>query len=87
VLALLVQGVDVAENKLHIWDRWSLENGADVWDWEKRFALLLADQLRTKRCDRAGRSWYVDETYIKVLPFNKEKTMPVSQKKPGPYGS
>src|SRR3984893_212990 len=37
-----------------------------VRDWEKRFAPLIADQLRTKRRDQAGRSWYVDETYIKV---------------------
>ena len=37
-----------------------------VRDWEKRFAPLLADQLRTKRRGQAGTSWYVDETYIKV---------------------
>lgn len=37
-----------------------------VRDWEARFAPLLADQLRAKRCGQAGRSWYVDETYIKV---------------------
>jgi len=27
---------------------------------------LIVDQLRTKRRGQAGRSWYVDETYIKV---------------------
>jgi transposase-like protein len=37
-----------------------------VRDWEARFAPLLADQLRTKRQGKAGTSWYVDETYIKV---------------------
>lgn len=37
-----------------------------VRDWEKRFAPLMADQLRTKRRGQAGKSWYVDETYIKV---------------------
>src|SRR5690242_13068214 len=37
-----------------------------VREWEARFAPLLAEQLRTKRHGRAGRSWYVDETYIKV---------------------
>src|SRR6185312_4849801 len=37
-----------------------------VRDWEARFAPLLADQLRKKRHGQAGRSWYVDETYIKV---------------------
>ncbi|GHO71953.1 hypothetical protein KSC_108450 [Ktedonobacter sp. SOSP1-52] len=37
-----------------------------IRDWEARFAPLLADQLRTKRCGQAGRSWYVDETYLRV---------------------
>jgi transposase-like protein len=37
-----------------------------VRDWEARFAPLLADQLRRKRQGQAGKSWYVDETYIKV---------------------
>lgn len=34
--------------------------------WEARFAPLMAEQLRIKRRGQAGRSWYVDETYIKV---------------------
>jgi putative transposase len=37
-----------------------------VRDWEARFALLVADKLRAKRKGQAGRSWHVDETYIKV---------------------
>ena len=37
-----------------------------VREWEARFAPLLADQLRVKRRGQAGRSWYVDETYIRV---------------------
>lgn len=37
-----------------------------IRDWEARFAPLIADQLRLKRQGQAGRSWYVDETYIKV---------------------
>ena len=37
-----------------------------VRDWEARFAPLLADKLRAKRKGQAGRSWHVDETYIKV---------------------
>lgn len=37
-----------------------------VRDWEARFAPLLAEQLRAKRRGQAGKSWYVDETYIKV---------------------
>ena len=37
-----------------------------VREWEARFAPLLADKLRAKRKGQSGRSWYVDETYIKV---------------------
>jgi putative transposase len=37
-----------------------------VRDWESRFAPLISDQLRAKRRGQAGRSWYVDETSIKV---------------------
>jgi putative transposase len=37
-----------------------------VRDWEERFAPLIADHLRKKRYGQAGRSWYVDETYLKV---------------------
>ena len=37
-----------------------------VRDWEARFAPLLADQLRRKRWGQAGKSWYVDETSVKV---------------------
>ncbi len=37
-----------------------------VRDWEAHFAPLLADQLRAKRRGLAGRSWYVDETYVSV---------------------
>jgi transposase-like protein len=37
-----------------------------VREWEERFAPLLTEQLRPKRCGQTGASWYVDETYIKV---------------------
>ena len=37
-----------------------------VREWQARFAPLLADKLRAKRKGQAGRSWHVDETYIKV---------------------
>jgi transposase-like protein len=37
-----------------------------VRDWETRFAPLLAEQLRAKRRGQAGRSWYVDETYVNI---------------------
>ena len=34
--------------------------------WEFRFAPLLGERLRTKRRGQASRSWYIDETYVKV---------------------
>jgi len=37
-----------------------------VRDWEKRFAPLITKQLRARRKGKAGRSWYVDETYVRV---------------------
>lgn len=37
-----------------------------VRDWEARFAPLITEQLRARRRGKAGRSWYVDETYLKV---------------------
>jgi putative transposase len=37
-----------------------------VRDWEARFAPMLSGKLKAKRRGGAGKSWYVDETYIKV---------------------
>jgi putative transposase len=37
-----------------------------IRDWETRFAPLIAEQLRNKRYGQAGKSWHVDETYLKV---------------------
>jgi transposase-like protein len=37
-----------------------------VRDWEARFAPLLTERLRTKRRGKAGKKWYVDETYVQV---------------------
>jgi putative transposase len=37
-----------------------------VGDWKRRFAPLMAEQLRIKRRGQAGRSWYVDETSLKI---------------------
>ncbi len=34
--------------------------------WEFRFAPLVSENLRSERRGTAGRSWYLDETYIKV---------------------
>src|SRR5881409_1414953 len=37
-----------------------------VRDWEERFAPLITRQLRSRRSGKAGKSWYCDETYVKV---------------------
>ena len=37
-----------------------------VREWEERFTPLLTEKLRTRRKGKAGISWYVDETYVKV---------------------
>jgi putative transposase len=37
-----------------------------VRDWEERFAPLITEQLRARRGGKAGRSWYTDETYVRV---------------------
>jgi transposase-like protein len=37
-----------------------------VRDWETKLSPALAESLRRRRSGKAGRSWYVDETYIKV---------------------
>ena len=37
-----------------------------VRDWDARFAPLITEQLRSRRKGKAGRSWYLDETYLKV---------------------
>jgi putative transposase len=34
--------------------------------WEERCAPLLTAQLKAKRRGKIGRTWHVDETYIKV---------------------
>ena len=34
--------------------------------WEFRFTPLISAQLRAQRRGQAGRSWYIDETYVKV---------------------
>src|SRR6476659_4448097 len=37
-----------------------------VRDWEACFAPLITQQLRVRRGGKAGHSWHLDETYIKV---------------------
>ena len=34
--------------------------------WEARFAPLLGERLRARRRGQASRSWYIDETYVRV---------------------
>src|SRR5882757_8551115 len=37
-----------------------------VRDWEAKLPPSLIDNLRRRRKGRIGKSWYVDETYVKV---------------------
>jgi putative transposase len=37
-----------------------------VRDWEAKLTPTLAEDLRRRRKGKVGRSWYVDETYIRV---------------------
>ena len=37
-----------------------------VRDWEAKLTPALAEELRRRRKGKVGRSWYVDETYIRV---------------------
>lgn len=37
-----------------------------VRDWEAKLTPALAEELRRRRRGRIGRSWHVDETYLKV---------------------
>jgi putative transposase len=37
-----------------------------VRDWEAKLTPTLAEELRRRRRGKTGRSWYVDETYLKV---------------------
>jgi len=37
-----------------------------VRDWEAKLTPTLAEELRRSRKGKVGRSWYVDETYIRV---------------------
>ena len=37
-----------------------------VREWEAKLTPALAEELRRRRCGKAGRSWYVDETDLKV---------------------
>jgi transposase-like protein len=37
--------------------------------WEFRFAPMISQRLSARRRGKAGRSWYLDETYIKVSGF------------------
>ena len=37
-----------------------------VRDWEAKLTPALAEELRRSRKSKVGRSWYIDETYIRV---------------------
>jgi putative transposase len=47
----------------HSWHRVQPRGGRA---WESKLAPALAEDLRRRRRGKVGRSWYVDETYIKV---------------------
>ena len=54
---------DVAE---FFWVRGFEFTHETVRNWEARFALIFADELRAKRKGTVGNIWHVDETYIRV---------------------
>ena len=37
-----------------------------VRNWLKKFTLLITKELRRRRFGKAGESWYIDETIVKV---------------------
>src|SRR5215211_8958841 len=37
-----------------------------VREWEAELAPLISDHLRQRRRGKIGKSWYVDETYVKI---------------------
>lgn len=37
-----------------------------VRDWQERFAPFFANELRSKRRNKLGKIWHVDETYVRV---------------------
>jgi putative transposase len=37
-----------------------------VRDWKAQLTPALAEDLRRRRRGKVGRSWYIDETYLKV---------------------
>src|SRR5246127_1568523 len=42
-----------------------------VRDWEAKLTPALAENLRRRRKGKVGRSWYVDETYIRVRALDR----------------
>ncbi len=54
---------DIAE--MFLWRGFAFTHEA-IREWETRFAPLIGEQVRTKRRGQAGKSWYGDETYLKV---------------------
>ena len=54
---------DLAEMLL---TRGTIFNDEAVRDWEAKLTPARAEDLRRSRNGKVGRSWYVDETYIRV---------------------
>src|SRR5205807_1215669 len=54
-----------------------------VREWEAKLAPALAGELRRRRRGEAGRSWYVDETYLKVQGADSDETGQAFQSEAG----
>jgi putative transposase len=54
---------DLAEMFLH---RGLVFTHEAVWDWERKLTPFLYETLRKRRYSIVGKSWYVDETYMRV---------------------
>jgi transposase-like protein len=63
VSACIPEALDLAEMFL---TRGFIFTYEAVREWEAKLTPALAENLRRKRKGRVGRSWYVDETYIRV---------------------
>ena len=47
-----------------------------VRDWKAQLTPALAEDLRRRRRGKVGRSWYIDETYLKVRAAGSISTAP-----------
>ena len=57
-----------------------------VRDWEAKLTPALAEGLRRRRRGQVGKSWYVDETYIKVHGAHGKAIGLSRHARTGPHG-